>query len=77
MSSLEVFREPELTGSAICLAGGVNVEENAHIGLVASVLQGLHIRRGAIVGAGAVVTREVPAHTTVVGNPAKPLEKDR
>jgi len=37
------------------------------------VLQGLRIGAGAIVGAGAVVTRDVAPGTTVVGIPAEPM----
>jgi maltose O-acetyltransferase len=37
------------------------------------VLKGVTIGDGAIVGAGSVVTRDVPAGATVVGNPAEPL----
>ena len=44
----------------------------ASIGANATILPGLEIGRGAMVGAGAVVTRSVPAHAQVVmGNPAR------
>lgn len=50
---------------------GVNeapvIEDDVYIGAGAKVLGAVHIGRGAIVGANAVVTRDVPAHATVVG----------
>jgi acetyltransferase-like isoleucine patch superfamily enzyme len=49
------------------------VRRNAVIGAGAVILPGITIGEGAIVGAGAVVTKDVPPNTTVVGNPAKPL----
>ena len=47
------------------------IEENVWIGGRAVVLPGVTIGRNAVVGAGAVVTRDVPPSTIVVGNPAK------
>lgn len=55
------------------LSGSCRVDDFVFIGTGAVVLPGLHIGTGAKIGAGAVVTKNVPAHTTVVGNPAKPL----
>lgn len=49
------------------------VEADADIGLNAVILPGMTIGRGAIVGAGAVVTRDVPAMAKVVGVPAELL----
>jgi hypothetical protein len=43
------------------------IEDNVFIGAGAKVLGPVHIGRGAIVGANAVVTRDVPSHCTVVG----------
>jgi UDP-2-acetamido-3-amino-2,3-dideoxy-glucuronate N-acetyltransferase len=47
------------------------VREGASIGANATILPGLEIGQGAMVGAGAVVTRSVPPHAIVVGNPAR------
>ncbi len=49
------------------------VEQGASIGSGATILGGVCIGHDAIVGAGAVVTRDVAAGETVVGNPARPL----
>lgn len=49
------------------------VKRRASIGTGATVLPGVTIGENAIVGSGAVVTRDVPAGTIVVGNPAKHL----
>lgn len=46
------------------------VEDGASIGANATILPGLRIGRSAMVGAGAVVTKSVPANAVVVGNPA-------
>lgn len=60
--------------------GNVVIEDHAYIGAGAVIKQGtekrpLRIGRGAIVGMGAVVTKDVPAEETWVGNPARRLER--
>jgi len=50
------------------------VKRGASIGSNATIMCGVSIGERAIVGAGAVVTRDVPAETTVAGNPAKALQ---
>jgi len=60
--------------------GNVLVEDHAYIGTGAIIKQGqpgqpLVIGRGAVVGMGAVVTKSVPPGATVVGNPAKVMNK--
>ena len=47
------------------------VERGASIGTGATILGGIRIGERATVGAGSVVTRDVPADSTVVGNPAR------
>ena len=51
------------------------VKKRASIGSNATILCGITIGEGALVGAGAVVTKDVPADTVVVGNPARVLRK--
>ncbi|UXN66763.1 WxcM-like domain-containing protein (plasmid) [Phyllobacterium sp. A18/5-2] len=46
------------------------VEASASIGANATILPGITIGRSAMIGAGAVVTKSVPANAVVVGNPA-------
>lgn len=47
------------------------VQKGASIGSNATILCGITIGENALVGAGAVVTKDVPANTVVAGNPAK------
>ena len=54
-----------------CISGSVDIGAGAYIGASATVLQGLHVGDDATVGAGAVVVRDVPAHFTVKGVPAR------
>ena len=51
------------------------VKSGASIGSNATILPGITIGEYALVGAGAVVTKDVPAHSTMVGNPARPRKK--
>lgn len=55
--------------------GDVTIGDRAYIGAGAILRQGIRIGEGATIGMGAIVTRDVPPGTTVVGNPARPLNK--
>lgn len=47
------------------------IEDDVWIGANATILKGVRISRGSIVGSGAVVTKDVPPYSIVGGNPAK------
>jgi len=49
------------------------IKRGASIGSGATILARVTVGENAMVGAGAVVTRSVPANTTVAGNPARPI----
>jgi acetyltransferase-like isoleucine patch superfamily enzyme len=57
------------------ISAGITVEDNAWIGSGAKILDGVTVSRNSIVGAGAVVTQTVPPYTTVLGNPARVVQK--
>lgn len=47
------------------------VEDRVSIGAAAIILPGITLGHGAVIGAGSVVTKDVPPDTTVMGNPAR------
>jgi acetyltransferase-like isoleucine patch superfamily enzyme len=53
---------------------GVIIEDDVWIGTRAIILDGVTIGRGAIVGAGSVVTKSVPPYTIVAGIPARNIK---
>lgn len=59
-SSLELFKESPVV-----------ISEYAFIGIRAVILPGVTVGTGSIVGAGSVVTKDVPPGTVVAGNPAR------
>lgn len=67
-------------GDFVTLYPSVNVsgcsvlESEVEMGTGAQIIQGKKILQGTIVGAGAVVTKDLPANCTAVGAPAKPIK---
>jgi acetyltransferase-like isoleucine patch superfamily enzyme len=51
----------------------VVIDDDVWIGFGASILKGVHIGQGAIIGAGSLVNCDVPAWTVVAGQPARPI----
>jgi acetyltransferase-like isoleucine patch superfamily enzyme len=67
--------EGELQTEADWVCQRTVVKNGASIGSGATILGGVTIGENALVGAGSVVTKDVPANATVAGNPAKPLRR--
>ena len=55
------------------LGGGTQVGNGAWVGIGACTRQQIRIGKNAVVGAGAVVVKDISDGLTVAGNPAKPL----
>jgi acetyltransferase-like isoleucine patch superfamily enzyme len=60
-------------GAILCKP--IVIDDYAWISYNVSILKGVRIGKGAIVGAGSVVTKDVPEFTIVAGNPAKFIKK--
>lgn len=52
------------------------IGQNCFIGAHSIILPGVTVGDGSVVGAGSVVTRDVPAHSAVAGNPARVIKSD-
>jgi acetyltransferase-like isoleucine patch superfamily enzyme len=53
--------------------GTIDIRDNCQIGVNVTILPGVTIGPDSIVGAGSVVTRDVPPGTVAAGNPARPI----
>ena len=73
------FDEWELDAKTICDAwankGDTVIGSDVWIGYEAVILSGVTIGDGAIIGARAVVTRDIPPYTIAAGVPAKPIRR--
>ena len=52
----------------------IKIGRGAFIGIGSMILPGVTIGEGSLVGPGSVVTKDVPDHTWVAGNPARPIK---
>jgi maltose O-acetyltransferase len=67
--------QAEARNRGLEVAKAIVIEENVWIGGGAILLPGVRVGRNAVVGAGAVVSRDVPANTIVAGNPARVIRE--
>ena len=66
MKAGQPIREQPLVSS-----GNIVIEDDVWLGYGVIVLDGVHIGSDAVVGAGSVVTHDIPANSIAVGNPAR------
>jgi acetyltransferase-like isoleucine patch superfamily enzyme len=55
----------------------VRIEDDVWIGFNAAILKGVTVGRGAVIGACAVVTHDVPPYAVMIGNPARQVGESR
>ncbi len=61
----------KIRGQRLYTKGGIEIADDAWIGVGASILDGVRIGRGAVVGAGSVVNHDIPDEGIAAGNPAR------
>lgn len=66
-----VLENRVVLASGVTLAGSVTVESDCYLGQSCTVRQYLRIGRGSLIGMGAVVIRDVPPGSVIVGNPGR------
>lgn len=59
--------------SGVCVSGAVEVGSSCYLGSNCAIMEGVTIGDGSMIGMGAIVRRDVPPGTVVVGNPARVL----
>jgi sugar O-acyltransferase (sialic acid O-acetyltransferase NeuD family) len=60
---------------AVSISGGVVIGDGVYVGTNSTILPRLTVGRWSVVGAGSVVTRDVPEYTVVAGNPARVIRE--
>ena len=72
---ITINHDPDPENRSTTYGRPIVIEDKAWIGINSTILPGVRIGYGAIVGAGSVVTKDVPPMTVVAGNPAKFIKK--
>jgi sugar O-acyltransferase (sialic acid O-acetyltransferase NeuD family) len=66
-----VLEDRVVLASSVTLAGSVVVEADCYLGQSCTIRQKLRIGRGSLIGMGAVVIRDVPSGSVIIGNPGR------
>lgn len=72
-SSMQIGKNCMITGKTY-FGGSSILEDNVYIGPGANIRNGVRISKNSFVGIGSNVVRDVPENTTVIGNPAEPID---
>lgn len=60
---------------SVNISGHVVLEERVSVGTGSQIIQGIKVDRNVIIGAGAVVVKDIPSNVVAVGSPAKPIKE--
>ncbi len=72
---ITINHDPDPDNRSATYGRPIVIEDKVWIGINSTVLPGVRIGYGAIIGAGSVVTKDVPAMTIAAGNPARIIKK--
>ena len=67
--------DPDLRRKALQYNRSVHIADNVWIGACAVILPGVHIGENSVIGAGSVVTKDIPANAVAVGNPCRVIRE--
>ncbi len=67
--------DPKLRLRGLQYNKDVRIDDNAWIGAGVMILPGVHIGKNSVIGAGSVVTRDIPENVVAVGNPCRVMRE--
>ena len=72
---IQMINDGHWSSKGNLLTAPIIIDDHAWINFNVTILRGVHIGKGAIIGAGSVVTKDVPPFTLFAGNPAREIKK--